>query len=64
METNSYQINLYHIRSVYYRDDNVALVDKQEVSLVYENVFEVKNYPTTAFVFELAPETDVGSLAR
>lgn len=42
----------------------VSLFDKQEVALVCENVFEVKNYPTTAFVFELAPETNVGSLAR
>jgi len=43
---------------------NVSLFDEQEVDIVCENVFEVKNYPTTAFVFELAPETDVGSLAR
>jgi len=35
-----------------------------EVDIVCDNVFEVKNYPTTAFVFELAPETNVGSLAR
>ena len=39
-------------------------LDEQEVDIVCENVFEVKNYPTTAFVFELAPETNVGSLAR
>ena len=42
----------------------VCLFDEQEVDIVCENVFEVKNYPTTAFVFELAPETNVGSLAR
>jgi len=42
----------------------LSLFDEQEVDIVCENVFEVKNYPTTAFVFELAPETNVGSLAR
>lgn len=38
--------------------------DEQEVGIVCDNIFEVKNYPTTAFVFELAPETNFGSLAR
>ena len=42
----------------------VFFSDKQEVTPVCEDVFEVKNYPTTAFVFELAPETDVSHLAR
>ena len=42
----------------------MSLFDEQEVGIVCDNIFEVKNYPTTAFVFELAPETNVGSLAR
>jgi len=41
-----------------------SYLETAEVDVVCENVFEVKNYPTTAFVFELAPETNVGSLAR
>lgn len=45
--------------------DHVGLIfGEQNVSLVCENVYEVNDYPTTAFVFELAPETDVGFLAR
>ena len=42
----------------------MSLFDEQEVGIVCDNIYEVKNYPTTAFVFELAPETNVGSLAR
>lgn len=36
----------------------------QDVIPVCEDLYEVKDYPTTAFVFELGPKTDAGLLAR
>lgn len=41
-----------------------SYLDSAEVSPICKDIFEVRNYPTNAFVFELAPETDVCSLAR
>jgi len=41
-----------------------SCLETTEVSPICEDVFEVKNYPTTAFVFELVPETDVPLLAK
>ncbi|KAJ7389103.1 GDP-D-glucose phosphorylase 1 [Desmophyllum pertusum] len=55
-------VNHLHFHTWY--SEFPSYLEKAEVSLVCEDVFEVKNYPTTSFVFELAPETDVGSLAR
>ncbi|XP_078361050.1 GDP-D-glucose phosphorylase 1-like isoform X3 [Oculina patagonica] len=55
-------VNHLHFHTWY--SEHPSYLETAEVNLVCENVFEVKNYPTTAFVFELAPETDVASLAR
>lgn len=55
-------VNHLHFHTWY--SEHPSYLETAGVSLVCENVYEVNDYPTTTFVFELAPETDVGFLAR
>ncbi|XP_027052850.1 GDP-D-glucose phosphorylase 1-like isoform X2 [Pocillopora damicornis] len=55
-------VNHLHFHTWY--SEHPSYLETADVSLVCGNVFEVKDYPTTAFVFELAPGTDVGLVAR
>lgn len=55
-------VNHLHFHTWY--SEYPSYLETAEVGIVCDNIFEVKNYPTTAFVFELAPETNVSSLAR
>ena len=41
-----------------------SCLDKQEVIPICGDLFEVIDYPTTAFVFELAPESNLFSLTK
>ncbi|XP_022800376.1 GDP-D-glucose phosphorylase 1-like [Stylophora pistillata] len=62
LEAGSFAYKLHHVEGRIVPGRYGVFV--QGVSLVCENVYEVNDYPTTTFVFELAPETDVGFLAR
>lgn len=55
-------VNHLHFHTWY--SEHPSYLETAGVSLVCENVYEVNDYPTTTFVFELAPETDAGFLAR
>lgn len=55
-------VNHLHFHTWY--SEHPSYLETAGVSLVCENVYEVNDYPTTTFVFELAPETDIGFLAR
>ncbi|KAL9981489.1 hypothetical protein ACROYT_G010196 [Oculina patagonica] len=55
-------VNHLHFHTWY--SDNPSYLETVDVIPVCEEVFEVRDYPTTTFVFELGPQTNVSLLAR
>lgn len=55
-------VNHLHFHTWY--SEYPSYLETTEVSPICKDVFEVINYPTSAFVFELAPETNVSSLIK